>query len=354
VLHKRGNNWYIQIKWQGHLIRKTTHTDNKELAQKLEAKIMSELLERKYFDREPGETILFKEAWEKYMREIAKYTLSKSGLSLALHTERKFLPFAGHLTLKQITPAILSSYKAKRLEEGIKINSAVKELCYVRRCFSLCKKEWQFVKQSPFEYFTMPSVNDKRVRFFKPGEFESLFRHSPAWLKPMIIISKETGLRKDNVIHLTWQMFNEGEKILNIPYTKNGDPIAIPLTDAAFEVLMEIKKEKRKVVFLDCPFVFHDKGKPYAHGQVSMAFKRACARAGVENFRFHDLRHDYASRLAQRGNSLYVIQNLLGHRDSRMTQRYAHLHIEALKKAVETLNLNTKRHTDEDASVRSA
>lgn len=354
MLYKRGKNWHIQIKWQGHLIRKTTGTDNKELAQRLEAKIMGELLERKYFDREPGETILFKEAWEKYMREIAKFTLSKSGLSLALHTEKRFLPFAGRLPLTKITPAILSSYKAKRLEEGIKVSSMVKELCYVRRCFSLCKKEWQFIKQSPFEYFTMPKVNDKRVRFFKPGEFELLYRHSPAWLKLMIVVAKETGLRKDNIIHLTWQMLDEKEKLLNIPYTKNGDPIAIPLTDAAFDVFMELKREKKKVVFLDCPFIFHNKGRQYNHGQVSMAFRRACARAGVENFRFHDLRHDYASRLAQRGNSLYVIQNLLGHRDSRMTQRYAHLHTEALKKAVETLNLDTKRHTSEDVSVRSA
>lgn len=354
MLHKRGKNknWYIQIQWQGQKIRRSAGTDNKELAQRIEAKIINELAERKYLDKQPGETILFQEAWEKFKREFAKFSYSKGSLSLLNHTEKRFLPFAGHLPLTKITPAILSSYKAKRLEEGIKLNSAAKELSCVRRCFTLCKKEWQFIKNSPFEYFTMPSVDDKRVRFFKAGEFELLMRHSPAWLRPMIIIARESGLRKDNVINLTWAMVDTGDRLLNIPHTKNGEPITIPLTDAAFDLLMELKKHK--VVFLDCPFIFNDNGKPYTHSQVSMAFKRACERSGIENFRFHDLRHDFGSRLAQAGNSLYIIQSLLGHKDSRMTQRYAHLHTEALKRAIKTLNLDTKKHTPEAKSVRIA
>jgi site-specific recombinase XerD len=68
-----------------------------------------------------------------------------------------------------------------------------------------------------------------------------------------------------------------------------------------------------------------------------VAFKRACKRAKIEDFRFHDLRHDFVSSLVQRGSDLYVVQNLLGHSDDSMTQRYAHLKVEQLRKAVETL-----------------
>ena len=88
--------------------------------------------------------------------------------------------------------------------------------------------------------------------------------------------------------------------------------------------------------------------KPYTPYRVSMAFKRACKRAGIENFRFHDLRHDFASKLVQNGNDLYVVQHLLGHRDGRMTQRYAHLRIDNLRQAVDTLNKGHKKgHSEE-------
>jgi site-specific recombinase XerD len=79
-----------------------------------------------------------------------------------------------------------------------------------------------------------------------------------------------------------------------------------------------------------------------------VAFKRACKRAGIENFRFHDLRHDFASKLVQNGNDLYVVQKLLGHSDGRMTQRYAHLRVENLRTAVETLEGGTKSGTVRD------
>lgn len=74
-----------------------------------------------------------------------------------------------------------------------------------------------------------------------------------------------------------------------------------------------------------------------------MAFRIACERAGITNFRFHDLRHDFASNLVQRGNDVYVVQQLLGNKDGRMTQRYAHLRLENLRRAVETLDRGHKK-----------
>jgi len=117
--------------------------------------------------------------------------------------------------------------------------------------------------------------------------------------------------------------------------TKNGEPIGVPLTETAMKTLTELKR----IRFLHSPYVFCDKtGKPYSPFQVSVAFKRAVKKAGIENLRFHDLRHDFASNLVQSGVDIYTVKELLGHKDLRMTERYCHLAPENLREAVQVLD----------------
>jgi len=334
MLYKRGAVWHIKFKWGGQTIRCSSGTDSKTLARKIETEIRHKLATGKWFERDPAKTTRFQEVWEKYMREEAKYkapgTYDRAG-----QCAKNFLPVIGNLTLSEITPSALSSYKAKRLEENVKPSTVVKELSFIRRVFSLCKREWQLCKQSPFEVFKMPQVNDQRVRFLKPGEFEKLITSCPSWLKPIAILSLFTGMRRSNVVLLQWHQIDFTSQVIHIDYTKNGQRLTIPLSNAAYALLCEMKRSK--VVHLGCPYVFHDNGISYNLNRVSMAFKRASRRAGIEDFRFHDQRHDVASRLVQNGHSLYVVQTLLGQKDGRMTQRYAHLEVENLRKAVNSI-----------------
>jgi site-specific recombinase XerD len=102
----------------------------------------------------------------------------------------------------------------------------------------------------------------------------------------------------------------------------------MPLTDTAVKTLAELQRIRH----LHSAFVFCDKkGKPYSPSQVSVAFKRASRKAGIENLRFHDLRHDFASNLVQGGVDIYKVKELLGHKDLRMTVRYCHLAPENLR-----------------------
>jgi site-specific recombinase XerD len=103
---------------------------------------------------------------------------------------------------------------------------------------------------------------------------------------------------------------------------KDGDPLTVKMTSSVRDVLMSVIKCRKK----KSPYVFIDEdGKPYSRNAVSMAFKRACDRAEVKDLHFHDLRHDFATLLIANKVDLYRVQHLLGHSDSRMTQRYAHL-----------------------------
>ena len=109
----------------------------------------------------------------------------------------------------------------------------------------------------------------------------------------------------------------------------------MPLTETATRVLKDLEGEKTA----ESPFVFCDElGKPYALARVSMAFQRACRAAEVDNFHYHDLRHDFASKLVQRDVDIFKVSKLLGHKDLRMPLRYCHLAPENLRNAVKVLN----------------
>jgi integrase len=332
-LYKRGDSQFYWMSFviNGKRVYESTKTKNKKLAEKRYAKRLGEIEDEGWF---PGENILFREVWGKYLREEVKYKAPGTQMR-AEQSAKKFLPEMGDLTLSQITPAILSAYRAKRLEDGVTVSTVVKELQFVRRVFSLAKRDWQYVRQSPFEFFRMPAANDHRVRFLEAGQFEKLLKACPSWLRPIAIVARYTGMRRGNVLGLTWGQVDLEGRVVNLDNTKNGRRLSIPLTETPYKAFEALRRSK--IVRLDCPYVFHQNGEPLSPHQVSVAFKRACKRAKIENFRFHDLRHDFASSLVQRGSDLYVVQNLLGHSDGRMTQRYAHLKVEQLRKAVETL-----------------
>ena len=115
---------------------------------------------------------------------------------------------------------------------------------------------------------------------------------------------------------------------LSIPETKNGEPLYVPLNETAVRAIESLPKVRR----LGSPWlVCSAGGQRYTGAQVSMAFRRAVGKAGISGLRFHDLRHDFASRLVQHGVDIYRVKGLLGHKDLRMTARYAHLSPENLK-----------------------
>lgn len=165
---------------------------------------------------------------------------------------------------------------------------------------------------------------NKRVRYVTPDEAHKLRFALPEWIKPMVIVACHTGLRAGNIVNLTVSQVDFHSDRINMrsEEMKDGDPLSIKMTADVRDTLSTVIK-KRNVL---SPYVFCDEhGKPYDTKAVSMAFLRACRAAKIENLRFHDLRHDFATLLINNGATLFQVQANLGHSDPRMTQRYAHL-----------------------------
>ena len=114
--------------------------------------------------------------------------------------------------------------------------------------------------------------------------------------------------------------------------------------------MLELLRTRNRVRQLHSNLVFPtENGTRITASNLGRAFREALKKAKIENFRFHDLRHTFASRLAQEGVDLYLIQRLLGHKDPRMVQRYSHHSVESLRGGIEVLE-RLKRERVEDQS----
>jgi integrase len=179
------------------------------------------------------------------------------------------------------------------------------------------------VTSNPARSVTHRREDNNRVRFLTVEEEKKLRKVMEAkWPShlPELDLAINTGIRKGSQYGLTWDMVDFRGRMLNIPRTKNEEPIHVPLNDFAIAALKLVHGcgGLRGRVFQSAKT-----GEPLENGR--HWFDDAVTEAGIKNFRWHDLRHTFASRLRMKGAPLEDIADLLGHKSLTMTRRYAHL-----------------------------
>ena len=135
-------------------------------------------------------------------------------------------------------------------------------------------------------------------------------------LRSLPAFAGDKGGRKSELLNLDWLNVDLDRGFVTFRKTKNGEDRSVRLTNRAKQVLTDLTPQ-------ECGPVFTYRGQAFK--DVKTSFDHARTRAGVEDFRFHDLRHTFASRLVQQGVSLYEVMHLTGHKSFEMVQRYAHL-----------------------------
>lgn len=342
-MFKRGGVWWTCIRYEDKKVQKSLETDDRRLAQAIEAKIRAEIAEGKFFDKPVGQGKTFRDMMEKFMQEHAP-KVSKN-MQISYRTSLgNLMPYFNDAKVAEITPKMLSSYKAKRYGDGLKPATINRELSMLSKAFNLAVREWEWVKENPVSKVSKDKENNERDRWLSSGEEENLLKESPQWLKEIILFDLHTGLRQNEVLSLTWDRVTLLRKVIVIQETKNGKPRTIPLNQTALNILVE----KSKVINLKTGLVFpNGKGKKIIYNVLIVPFNKAKQKAKIEDFCFHDMRHTFATRLTQRGYDIYKISKLLGHKDIRMTQRYAHHCPESLRDGIQMLdsdyNLTTVR-----------
>jgi len=208
------------------------------------------------------------------------------------------------------------------------------------------------VISNPARSVTHRREDNNRVRFLTEEEEKKLRNVIEAkWSShlPELDLAINTGMRKGSQYGLMWDMVDFRGRMLNIPRTKNEEPIHVPLNDAAIAALRVVhdRGDGRGRVFQSAKT-----GEPLENGR--HWFDEAVMEAEIKNFRWHDLRHTFASRLRTKGTRLEDIADLLGHKSLTMTRRYAHLGPNKLHAVVSLLGASDPTSDTSKNGVKAA
>ena len=172
-----------------------------------------------------------------------------------------------------------------------------------------------------------------RTRFLSHDEYRRLLAAAGPHLRPIIETAVATGMRLEELLSLKWEHVDLERREVRLVVTKSKQPRVIPLSDRAVAIIAAAARSAQA-----SPYVFTNPASGSRFKTVKRAFRTACRRAGVQDMRFHDLRHTFATRLVQSGVDLYVVKELLGHKTITMTMRYAHHYPESLRHGVDVLD----------------
>ena len=189
---------------------------------------------------------------------------------------------------------------------------------------------WELAEDNPVKKVEMCQEPPGRERYLESHEIDKLLQEAAEHLRPIITIALYTGMRKGEILSLTWSDIDFDLNQIHVKHSKNGDLRRIPMSKEVVDVLRCLCKNQESV-FTHCD------GSPVKC--IKTGFEAAVKRAKIEDFSFHDLRHTFASYMVMNGAELLTVSRILGHKGINMTLRYAHLSPSYQRDAMKGLKL---------------
>ena len=383
ALYKRGDNWYIDFTFHGQRIREMIGPSRKG-AEKVIAKRKAEIAENKFLDKrkepDPVKFYDFAKEYLQWSNANKKPSSYRRDLSLMRQLNKEFETKA----IREITTWQIEKYKAKRKEEinrpgavmgsfkrerkdgsqeeiwyvdyrgpqGDKVRKIIgpskkdaeayfakskattqpatvnRELALLKHMYSKAI-EWGKYEENPAKKVKLLKGEVKRVRFLMPDDVQKLLSNCADHLKPIVTVAVHTGMRKGELLSLNWDQVNFEQGIISLLDTKNHKRRDISMNETVKATLTGMERKGSYV------FSAEDGG---SFGDVRRSFETALRRSGIQDFRFHDLRHTFASNLVMESVDIMTVKELMGHKDLTMTLRYTHLAPNHKTKAVNILD----------------
>lgn len=264
---------------------------------------------------------------------------------------RRLKPFFEGKVVEELRRSDIALYIEKRKADGISNATINRELDVLSAAINHARYKWEWEITNPAERMSLKEP-EGRLRWITRAEADVLIREAEqepksSHLADFIRLALNTGCRKNELLKLEWDRVDlkENRLYLEGQHTKNGKRRLIPLNTEARQALLG-RACFRAQYCPASPWVFaHKSGERVQYMQ--NGYESACARAGIKDFRVHDLRHTFASWLVSAGVPLAEVRDLLGHSTIEMTERYAHLAPDNHVRAVSVLDrLSRSGHVD--------
>lgn len=321
----------------GKRVRRTTGTTDRKEAEALEAKWKLEAYRHQQWDEQPSHS--FDELMLGYLK-ATRCEKRGMGHRRALDATRHLKAHFGGCDAVMTAPMIRGYIEARR-EADVSDSTINRELSVLSAAINYARREWEWELPNPVHGRKLREP-EGRVRWITRAEAARLIQEAERepnapHLADFIRLALHTGCRKAELLGLEWRRVDLQEGLIHLEakHTKSGKRRAIPMNSETREVIL-LRARFRAKHCPGSPWVFcHKNGKRL--GDVKRSFVTACRRAGIADFRIHDLRHTCAAWLVSAGADLMDVRDLLGHSTIRMTERYAHLAPEKVRAAVALL-----------------
>jgi site-specific recombinase XerD len=350
-IYKKGNVYWMIKQYNGKKVERTLDTGIKRVAEERYAKIVSEIIGGSYFQKPKEFTISY--LMEKYAEDRAT-TKANNTLARDRSLRDHITNYFGSCLLAEVTPEMVSDYRRKRYAEKKTVATVNRELAFLRNAYNIAIRHYKWCFVNPVSSVKFDRERNQRDRWLTSEQETNLFSHLKGRLVDIVRLVLNTGLRQDEALSLIRSNVDLFRKTITVK--GKGDKVrTIPLNALALDIL----KTRMKTHHIHSELVFPSAtGTKIMRQRLVRAFTKAAKDSGLQDFHFHDLRHTFATRLAQAGVDLYKIAKLLGHNDVSTTQRYAHHCPESLRSSVDTLaeyyNSTTVKSNAEEGPVHAS
>ncbi|MHB8155594.1 MAG: tyrosine-type recombinase/integrase [Candidatus Omnitrophota bacterium] len=287
-------------------------TIGKKTAERILTKIETQIIENRYLDIKKEPRIKFEDFVQEYLKIHSE---RKKSYHTDLQITNRLTRYFGDKYLSEIRQIDIERFKTERTKQ-VKPGTVNRELSVLKSMFSRAV-EWSRAIENSAKGVKKFKENNRRQRCLAYEEEDKLLANCNERIKPIVLVALHTGMRKGEILKLKWQDVDIQNRVIHLLDTKNGEARDVPMNNTAIDTLRKIIKHPTS------EYIFCNKGGKL-YGDIKKSFLSAIEKAGIINFRFHDLRHTFISRLMMAGVDLASLTEIAGHKSVKMTIRYSH------------------------------